>query len=335
MGSEVIACQVHRGDNRARPRRVHHPSLPDENPDVRRRSVAVADLSPGIEEDEIPRLERRALDRLPGEHLFGRRPRQRIAEIGVHSADEPRAVEDRRPGAARAIGRAEIGEGVACDLGAGPGRTRERCGARALGLAGCRQARTAGGEGNDERAAEDEDEDPVELDCRSTADLGVVGAEGAERAEVEALLAEWERARGAVVAGIEGFEPRFLAVRLPSGHEPTVLHVLRHLVGGAYTMTRYVLHGLDIPPPPKVGLRATDIVDIPSFVQASAESAAYTHAALAVVRDADLQRPIATRWGQAHTVESLLEHSLVHFLRHRRQLERLQRTVASGERQER
>jgi hypothetical protein len=178
----------------------------------------------------------------------------------------------------------------------------------------------------------------VELDCRSTADLGVMGAERSERAEVEALLAEWERARGAVVAEIEGFEPRFLAVRLPSGHEPTVLHVLRHLVGGAYTMTRYVLHGLDISPPPKVGLRATDIVDIPSFVQASAESAAYTHAALAVVRDSDLQRPIATRWGQPHTVESMLEHSLVHFLRHRRQLERLLRATAnaaSGDRQER
>ena len=96
-------------------------------------------------------------------------------------------------------------------------------------------------------------------------------------------------------------------------------------------MTRYVLHGLEISPPPKVGLRATDIVDIPTFVRASAESSAYTQAALAVVRDADLQRPIVTRWGKRYTVESMLEHSLVHFLRHRRQLERL----ASGERRTR
>jgi hypothetical protein len=153
-----------------------------------------------------------------------------------------------------------------------------------------------------------------------------------ERAAVSALLAEWERARCAVVTQVEGFEPAFLGVRLPAGHEPTVLHVLRHLVGGAYTMTRYVLHAVAIPPPPKVGLRATDITGIPTFVQASAESAAYTRSALAGIADEDLGRPVAARWGKAYTVESMLEHSLVHFLRHRRQLERLRSAWLTGAR---
>jgi hypothetical protein len=327
-GSEIVAPDLDRRHRRPRAGGVHHAPVADEDPDVGRLRGLHPAMTAGIEEEEIAGRQVLALDLEPLPHLVGRRPRQREAEIGVHSDYEPRTIERRRAGAARPIPGPQVGLRMGGDFAAGAGRAAEEGQA---GVRSARRRRAPATAGEEECGGDEADLRMETMNPESRSEVGGAGAAPA-RAAVSALLDEWERARCAVVAQVRTYEPAFLGARLPAGHEPTVLHVLRHLVGGAYTMTRYVLYALQVPPPPKVGLRATDITGIPEFAQASAESAAYTRAALAGLSDADLERTVAARWGKTYTVESMLEHSLVHFLRHRRQLERLHTAWTSARR---
>ena len=47
---------------------------------------------------------------------------------------------------------------------------------------------------------------------------------------------------------------------------------------------------------------------------------------LAALEDSEIEEPVYTsRWGQGYTIEQMLEHAVVHPMRHRVQLERLMR----------
>lgn len=41
-----------------------------------------------------------------------------------------------------------------------------------------------------------------------------------------------------------------------------------------------------------------------------------------ILEETDNDKKLITRWGQMYTIEQLLEHAIVHILRHRRQIER-------------
>jgi uncharacterized damage-inducible protein DinB len=54
---------------------------------------------------------------------------------------------------------------------------------------------------------------------------------------------------------------------------------------------------------------------------------AYTHSVLGTIRDDELERfddseKMKTSWGQTYDIEQMMEHAIVHILRHHRQVER-------------
>ena len=58
-----------------------------------------------------------------------------------------------------------------------------------------------------------------------------------------------------------------------------------------------------------------------AFAEASAWGAGHYYAALADVTAEEMGREFTTNWGETMAVETMMEHALVHLMRHRRQLE--------------
>lgn len=58
-----------------------------------------------------------------------------------------------------------------------------------------------------------------------------------------------------------------------------------------------------------------------SFTELSDRAARRYYEALADVTGEELSREFATNWGETMSVETMMEHALVHLMRHRRQLE--------------
>lgn len=58
-----------------------------------------------------------------------------------------------------------------------------------------------------------------------------------------------------------------------------------------------------------------------AFTEASDWAAGHYYAALADVTADELSREFTTNWGETMAVETMMEHALVHLMRHRRQLE--------------
>ncbi len=101
--------------------------------------------------------------------------------------------------------------------------------------------------------------------------------------------------------------------------------IMTHVVSSAYSYATYIgqSKGQDVERPERqfrqsAGAYARDLDD----------AFAFTVAVFATIDDSELERfeeghKIHTRWGQAYDIEQMMEHAIVHILRHRRQIERL------------
>lgn len=67
--------------------------------------------------------------------------------------------------------------------------------------------------------------------------------------------------------------------------------------------------------------RVRQITTAPGFVEAADWAARHYCETLAEVTPDELGREFRTNWGETMTVEAMMEHALVHQMRHRRQLE--------------
>lgn len=143
---------------------------------------------------------------------------------------------------------------------------------------------------------------------------------------IGALMDEYERAAGELVAVVEGIsDEEYALVRDPEAAEEdfrSIQTVMAHVVRAGYGhagMTRDAWGIERIRRQREIFSRG----EAPSWV---AEMLAYTSATLdgkwdMTEEDAEAQR-IRSGWGIVYDLEQFLEHMIVHVLRHRRRIER-------------
>lgn len=155
------------------------------------------------------------------------------------------------------------------------------------------------------------DQDRSEKRCRD----GAVGA----------LMDEFERAVDELTKLVGGLsDEAFEAVRAPEAEEAfrSIQSVVNHVVQAGYAHANHMRVALSVP-----GAR----VEVPLGTRAeSAGQLAAMAAYLAATLDGRWQMSdreieavrIESMWGPVYDLEQMLEHAVVHVLRHRRQIER-------------
>ena len=141
-----------------------------------------------------------------------------------------------------------------------------------------------------------------------------------------ALVDEYERAIGELItllstvsdSAFEVLRDRETADDDCRSIRTVVAHVLRSGYGYA-DMIRSALGVSSGRPQPKLGSRIASIQDLPGLISYTEDSLRdrwdMTDEEMAAIR-------IPARWGPTYDLEQLIEHAIVHVLRHRRQIER-------------
>lgn len=145
---------------------------------------------------------------------------------------------------------------------------------------------------------------------------------------VGALLDEYERATGDLLRVIEAVSNDEL-VRVADAQTSdencrSIQTVLSHVVSSAYSYAIYIQShsGVLTVRPEKVFHLSAE-----RYVADLEKAFAFTACVFNEVKDDELERfdagdKIMTGWGQLYDIEQLMEHAIVHILRHRRQIER-------------
>ena len=143
---------------------------------------------------------------------------------------------------------------------------------------------------------------------------------------VGALMDEYERAVAELVRLIGGLsDAEFEVVRDEQTQDAqcrSIQTILRHVVGAGYGYSCYIREALSIPTErPKIPMlsRTDSLLGL-------AEMLAHTVATLEDrwrMSDEEMGAVrIQSPWGVVYDLEQMLEHAIVHILRHRRQIER-------------
>ena len=100
--------------------------------------------------------------------------------------------------------------------------------------------------------------------------------------------------------------------------------ILSHVVSSAYSYAIYIMHyyGHQMVRPEK-----TFHTTVKDYVRDLTEAFQFTETVFRDIKDSELEqleqeKKIAARWGQSYDIEQMMEHAIVHILRHRRQIER-------------
>jgi len=104
----------------------------------------------------------------------------------------------------------------------------------------------------------------------------------------------------------------------------SVQTILSHVVSSAYSYAIYILHyyGYQTVRPEKT-FRTT----VQAYINDLREAFQFTENVFRDIKDSELEefsqeKKIAARWGQVYDIEQMMEHAIVHILRHRRQIEK-------------
>jgi len=142
------------------------------------------------------------------------------------------------------------------------------------------------------------------------------------RAAVEALVWETERARQELVAYARSLPPHVLEWQV-EGKQGSVKGILAHVASAGYYFIKAALEANRLPVPaaayPEIG-KSRELGEIFAALDDVRD---FTFRGTRALEDGHLSTRLATRWGEEYSCGQLLEHALVHFLRHRRQLERI------------
>lgn len=148
---------------------------------------------------------------------------------------------------------------------------------------------------------------------------------------VGALLDIYEQAISDLMKVIEDIPDDTLTVITDSGTTDenckSIQTILSHVVhsGFGYATSIHNLSGDNIERPTK-----TFRLSIKEYLDDLAKVFTYTENIFKSIKDSDLEQPdnslkIKTGWGQLYDIEQLIEHAIVHILRHKRQIRKLKR----------
>lgn len=146
---------------------------------------------------------------------------------------------------------------------------------------------------------------------------------------IGAILDEYERAVAELVVCITGIPDTALvaiADPLTLNHDcRSIQTVLAHVAGSMYSYAGYIHrfkgHAYE-KPDKKLRPAAGD------YINDLRDAFRFTTEVFKDIKDDELEQPhnakkIFTNWGQLYDIEQLMEHAIVHILRHRRQIERM------------
>ncbi|MEO6406034.1 MAG: DinB family protein [Ferruginibacter sp.] len=145
---------------------------------------------------------------------------------------------------------------------------------------------------------------------------------------VNALLAEYTKAVHELQNLIVDIRPQEL-VKITDQYtsDPqckSIQKVLTHVVSSGYSYCVYIqnLKGPGILRPAEIERSSAA-----EYIKDLDELLTYTQTHFANIQDTDLEefdeeKKIKTAWGQSYDIEQIMEHAIVHILRHRRQIER-------------
>jgi len=162
-----------------------------------------------------------------------------------------------------------------------------------------------------------------ERDFASGAPSGARGRPGA----IGALMDETERAAAELRRTVEALpEELFVQVLDPETEDEdcrSVRSILAHVVRAGYGYAHYLRRHWGLPerrPPSPASGRGEALDHLRAMVEVTAE----TLQGRWEMSDEEIEAVrVETRWGVVYDLEQLLEHGIVHLLRHRRQIERL------------
>jgi uncharacterized damage-inducible protein DinB len=144
---------------------------------------------------------------------------------------------------------------------------------------------------------------------------------------VGALLSEYQRTISDIQQTIKSISSGQLLEPVnpgsPESEFRSLQGILAHVVSSGYSYCVYIrsFKGIDGTRPPKQ-YRAT----AQEFITDLNDVMEYTSETFRNIYDYDLEETVETHkmktaWGQTYDIEQLLEHAIVHILRHRRQIE--------------
>lgn len=142
-----------------------------------------------------------------------------------------------------------------------------------------------------------------------------------------ALLAEYKKAIDELIMVIKHVTPEQLVKPIePKSTNPdciSIQTILTHVTAAIFSYAVYIENaiGLKTERPERLSFNT-----IPRYVSRLNEAFAYNEALFSAqpgitLEEFDSHKKIHTRWGQEYDVEQMLEHAIVHILRHRRQIE--------------
>lgn len=145
---------------------------------------------------------------------------------------------------------------------------------------------------------------------------------------IGALLDEYNRAIQSLIAVIEPLSAEDLvAIRDKQTQDPdcqSIQSVLSHVVCSGYGYTIYIENHIGIAKP---RLERVKLDSAAAYIEALNQMFAYceaffiAHPSLKLEEYANSKK-IKVNWGQRYDIDQLMEHAIVHILRHRRQIER-------------
>lgn len=149
-----------------------------------------------------------------------------------------------------------------------------------------------------------------------------------KQAAVMALLGEYQKAVIELQQVIDNIAPAALTHIVDKQTENleciSIQSILLHIVSSGYSYAVYIQNsrGIDSKRPEKK-LRESAA----AFKSDLDQMIAFTNDTFADITDAELESftnegKIKTAWGQVYDIEQLMEHAIVHVLRHRRQIEK-------------
>lgn len=146
--------------------------------------------------------------------------------------------------------------------------------------------------------------------------------------QTAAMLEEYERALGELSRLLYQIsEPLYSAIADPNTEDPdcrSIQTVMQHVVRAGYGYATYILRQYQ----PDAEFRGTPhLPTVQEARDAAQEMMAFTRKVLTehpdlVWEEYENERKMLVRWGQRYDNEQLMEHAIVHILRHRRQIEK-------------